>query len=106
MLETSPELEHFTEECIAVRLGTDAMEPNFHCNDWFFIDPTDKRLIDGLAAFELPDEFEPRLFRVQHSYDGYVLLRTDNEKYSDQRVQIDRARLLMVGRVHGVLTAI
>lgn len=103
IIQKSPKLDHFRHNCISVRMGDDTMEPWLHCNDWVFIDPTDKRLIDSLAAFELPDEFEPRIHRVQLIGNGKVLLGCDNPHYQNQTISVERARLLMVGRVCGVL---
>lgn len=99
----APQLDFYQRSCIAVRLGTDSMEPWLHCNDWLFIDPTDQTLADGLVAFELPDEIEPRIYRVQNSHDEHVLLKLDNPRYDDQRISLDRARLLLLGRVRGIL---
>lgn len=96
-------LTYMQDKCIPVRMADDTMEPWLNCNDWVFVDPADKRLIDSLAAFEFPDELEPRIYRVQLIGGGKVLMACDNPRYSNQTISVERARLMMVGRVCGVL---
>ena len=96
---TPPNLSQY----IPVRLDSDAFEPRYSCRDWAYVDPSDKRLIDGLAAFEIGDSTDMLVYRVQNTLDGSVTLRCDNPKYADQRLSNVKAELYMVGRVVGLL---
>lgn len=101
--QQTSQLDYYRDNCIAVRMGDDTMEPWLNCNDWVFVDPSDKRLIDSLAVFEMPEDLEPRVYRVQLVGQGNVRMGFDNPNYQDQTISVERARLLMVGRVCGIL---
>lgn len=89
-------------KCIAVRFGNDAFAPTYSPNDWVWVDPADKRFSDGLCAFERDDSLEPVIYRTQHTFDGRLRLFSDNPAYKETSICIEKARLLMMGRVVGI----
>lgn len=94
------------------KVSGDFMEPYLMNGDCVLVDPNDHCLVDGIVCFEFEPGF-PRVVRVQLVPKGAIMngevvpggLRVfgDNPRYDAKFIDIERARLALMGRVRAIV---
>ena len=87
-----------SEDCFAIKVTSDRMEPYLRVGDWVMVDPQDRAIIDAIYAID-PPEGETTIVRIQHCGEGMVRVFGDNLNYLPQYLSVDTVRLLIAGRV-------
>lgn len=90
-----------SEDCFAIEVTSDRMDPYLRVGDWVLVDPQDRQIIDAIYAID-PPEGETTIIRIQHCGEGMVRVHGDNLNYLPQYLPINTARLLIAGRVRQV----
>ena len=90
-----------SEDCFAIEVTSDRMDPFLRVGDFVLVDPQDRQLIDAIYAID-PPEGETTIIRIQHVGDGMVRVYGDNQHYLPQYLTVETARLLIAGRVRHI----